>query len=195
MAIRRSRSISACSIAGDNRVRLIIALALALRALAGPSAFAQAPAAHIGERIVDVQLVREGRPLDDPAVSALVETRIGQPLLMAQVRESILHIFGLGRFQDVQVEALGAPGGVLLRYNVVPLHNVERIDFRGHPALGLSEGMLRGAVTSRFGSSPAVGRAQDAARAIEQLYHDHGYLRATAAVVATERHDPDRTLL
>ncbi|MDP9322925.1 MAG: BamA/TamA family outer membrane protein [Acidobacteriota bacterium] len=195
MAIERSRSISACSIAGDDRVRSIIALALALRALTGSSAFAQPTASHIGERIVDVQLVREGRPLVDPAVSALVETRAGQPLSMAQVRESIMHIFGLGRFQDVQVEAVAAPGGVLLRYNVVPLHNVERIDFRGQPALGLSEGMLRTVVTNRFGTSPPVGRAPDAARTIEQLYHDHGYLRATATVVATERHDPDRTLL
>ena len=67
-------------------VRSIIALALALRAVAGSSAFAQPPAAHIGERIVDVQLIREGRPLDDPAVNALVETRVGQPLSMVHVR-------------------------------------------------------------------------------------------------------------
>jgi outer membrane protein insertion porin family len=40
-----------------------------------------------------------------------------------------------------------------------------------------------------------VGRAEEAARAIEQLYHDHGYLRATVTPLATERHDPDRTLL
>ena len=32
-----------------------------------------------------------------------------------------------------------APGGVALRYNLVPLHNVQRVDFRGTPSLGLSE--------------------------------------------------------
>lgn len=176
-------------------VRSITGLALALLALTASSALAQQPVSFVGERIVGVQLVREGRPLDDPAVIALVETRAGQPLSMMHVRESIMHIFGLGRFQDVQVEAVAAPGGVLLRYNLVPRHTVERVDFRGEPALGLSEGLLRGVVTNRFGTSPPVGRAQDAARAIEQLYHDHGFLRATVTAVATERHDPDRTLL
>jgi outer membrane protein insertion porin family len=176
-------------------VRSIIGLALWLLASSASSVLAQLPASYVGERIVSVQLVREGRPLDDPAVNALVETRTGQPLSMMHVRESIMHIFGLGRFQDVQVEAVAAPGGVLLRYNLVPRHTVERVDFRGEPALGLSEGLVRSVVTNRFGTSPPVGRAEDAARAIEQLYHDHGYLRATVTPVATERHDPDRTLL
>ncbi len=62
---------------------------------------------------------------------------------MAQVRESITHIFGLGRFQDVQVDALAAPGGVSLRYNLVPLHNVQRVDFRGQPSLALSRALVR----------------------------------------------------
>ena len=176
-------------------VRSIIALALWLLASSASSVLAQLPASYVGERIVSVQLVREGRPLDDPAVNALVETRAGQPLSMMHVRESIMHIFGLGRFQDVQVEAAAAPGGVLLRYNLVPRHTVERVDFRGEPSLGLSEGLVRSVVTNRFGTSPPVGRAEDAARAIEQLYRDHGYLRATVTPVATERHDPDRTLL
>lgn len=176
-------------------MRSLVPLALSLVALTGSTASAQLPATYAGERITGVQLVREGQPLEDPAVTSLVETRAGQPLSMAQVRESITHIFGLGRFQDVQVEALPSPGGVLLRYRLVPLHTVQRVDFRGLPSLGLSEDVLRSHVTNRFGVSPPVGRAQEAARTIEQLYHDRGYLRATATAVATERHDPDRTLL
>ena len=97
-------------------------------------------------------------------MSSLVETRAGEPLVMSEVRESITHVFGLGRFQDVQVEAIAAPGGVALRYNLVPLHPVQRVDFRGVPSLGLSEGLLRSTVTARFGASPLVGRAPEAAR-------------------------------
>lgn len=171
-----------------------VAAALVASLLTASSALAQ-PQSFAGVQITDVQIVREGQPLDDPTVNALVETRAGQPLSMAQVRESITHIFGLGRFQDVQVEALPAPGGVTLRYTLVPLHSVQRVDFRGDPRLGLSEGLIRTLVSNRFGTYPPVGRAPEAARTIEQLYHDHGYLRATATAVATERHDPDRTLL
>jgi outer membrane protein assembly factor BamA len=173
-------------------MRAIAALVLVL---AASPARAQLPQSFVGARVTEVQIVREGRLLNDPSVDGLVETRTGQPLSMAQVRESITHIFGLGRFQDVRVEAVPAAGGVLVRYNLVPLHSVQRVDFRGEPSLGLSEGLLRSVVTNRFGAYPPVGRAAEAARSIEQVYRDHGYLRATATPVATERHDPDRTLL
>ena len=81
---------------------------------------------------------------------------------MTAVRESITHLFGLGRFQDVRVEALDAPGGVLLRYDLVPLHSVQRVDFRG--TLGLSEGLLRRTMTNRFGAV-AAGRPRAGNRA------------------------------
>jgi outer membrane protein assembly complex protein YaeT len=154
----------------------------------------QAPAApFIGKTIVEVRLEMEGRATDDPAVIDLVATRAGQPLVMADVRESIAHLFGLGRFQDVRVEAVEAPGGLRLRYDLIPIHAVQRIDFRGN--LGLSAGLLRRTVVNKFGSTPPVGRAVEVARTLEQLYRDHGYLRATVRSRATEKHDPDRTLL
>ena len=153
------------------------------------------PASRLGQRVVEIRLVREGQQVDDPTVLALVETHVGDPLSMTQVRASITHIFGLGRFQDVQVEALDAPGGVALRYNLVPLHSVERVDFRGEPRLALSEGLLRDTVTNRFGATPPVGRAPEVARLLEQLYRDRGYLRAAVVSSAMEKHDPDRTLL
>jgi outer membrane protein insertion porin family len=172
----------------------IVAAALAvlfpLAALAQPSA-----APRLGQRVVEIRLMREGQPIDDPTVLALVETHVGDPLSMTQVRASIAHIFGLGRYQDVQVEALDAPGGVALRYNLIPLHTVERVDFRGDPRLALPEDLLRETVVNRFGAAPPVGRASEVARTLEQLYRDRGYLNAAAAVNATEKHDPDRTLL
>ncbi len=159
------------------------------------SAQAPAPTSFVGQRIVQVEMVSEDRPVDDPAIRALIETRVGDPLSMAQVRESITHIYGLGRFQDIQVNALTAPGGVSLRYNLVPLHTVQAMDFRGTPTLALSSGLVRSAVISRFGASPPPGRAQEIARFIEQFYRDHGFLVASVSATATERHDPDRTLL
>jgi outer membrane protein assembly complex protein YaeT len=176
-------------------VRWAIALALVFLASPRPAIAQPSTSSYVGQRIVEVLFVSEGRPFDDAAVSGLVATRAGEPLSMAQVRESITHIFGLGRFQDIQVEATPAPGGVVLRYDVIPLHNVERVHFRGHPRLGVSEGVVRSAVVNRFGTSPPVGRTQEVARLIEQLYHEHGFLRATVVPVATERHDPDRTVL
>jgi len=174
----------------------LAALVLALLAPLAGQAQAPSPAtSRLGQRIVDIRLVREGQPIEDPTVLALVETHVGDALSMAQVRASITHIFGLGRFQDVQVEALDAPGGVALRYNLVPLHSVERVDFHGEPRLALPEGLLRETVLNRFGATPPVGRAGEVARLLEQLYRDHGYLNAMVVPRALEKHDPDRTLL
>jgi outer membrane protein insertion porin family len=184
----------------------VLLLTLAARAFAQAPSPAPAPhtaAAYIGKPVVEVRLLSEERPIEDPAAAALIETRVGQPLSMAAVRESITHLFGLGRFQDVRVDASDVPGGVLLKYDLIPLHSVQRVDFRvdrgAAPGkagdLGLDEGLLRRTMTNRFGASPPVGRAPEVARTLEQLYHDHGYLRASVHPVATEEHDPDRTLL
>jgi len=177
-------------------LRLLCSVALATT-LSQPVA-AQAPpssVSRLGQRIVEVRLVREGQTVDDPTVLALVETRVGDLLSMAQVRASITHIFGLGRFQDVQVDAVDAAGGVALRYNLIPVHSVVRVDFRGDPKLALSEDLLRDTIAARFGAVPPVGRAPEVARLLQQLYHDRGYLTATVAPSAVEKHDPDRTIL
>ena len=81
--------------------------------------------------VVEVGLLSEGRPVEDPAAAALIETQVGEPLSMAEVRESITHLFGLGRFQDVRVDATDAPGGVRLRYDLIPLHSVQRSELPG----------------------------------------------------------------
>ena len=84
----------------------------------------------------------ESRPTADPRSCDLLETRVGQPLSMADVRESITHLYSLGRFQDVQVDASPSPsGGVSLRYKLMPIHSVSEVDFAG--ALALSKSTLR----------------------------------------------------
>ena len=183
---------------------LAVVVELVCRAGFGQTAPADA-AGYIGKPVVEVGLLSEGRPVEDPAAAALIETRVGEPLSMAEVRESITHLFGLGRFQDVRVDATDAPGGVRLHYDLIPLHSVQEVNFRavsadqspasGSKALGVDEGLLRRTMTNRFGASPPVGRAPEVARTLEQVYHDEGFLRATVRPVALEKHDPDRTLL
>lgn len=158
-----------------------------------PAAAGAPVADYIGKPVVSVTLQIEGREAQDQVLIALIETRVGRPLSMAEVRESIVHLFGLGRFQDIQVDASLAAGGVALVYELVPLHLVERLEFRGN--LGLSESVLRRAVVERFGAAPAIGRATAAAERLEELYRDSGYLAARLVPRAEVEHDPERTIL
>jgi outer membrane protein assembly factor BamA len=152
-----------------------------------------AAATFSGRPISSVHVLIERAPAGDPALEGLIETRPGETLSLAKVRESITHLYSLGRFQDVEVDAVDNGAGVDLRYNLVPLHHVERVNFRGQ--LGLSEGLLRSTMTERFSATPPVGRAAEVARVLEQVYEDHGYFAAKVQPSATELHDPDRTIL
>jgi outer membrane protein insertion porin family len=137
---------------------------------------------------VDVQ--QEGAAVTDPLIISLVQTRTGMPLAMADVRETITHLISLTRYEDVQVYEDQAVGGVRLRYILFPVHEVDRIEFRG--MLGVPEDLLRRAVVSRFGAAPAGSRAEEVARSLQSVYRDRGYTQPTIAPRIEITHRPDR---
>jgi outer membrane protein insertion porin family len=188
-------------------MRLAAIALLSLLALPrGASAQAQPPnaappqppvsaSAFAGRPVEDNAISIEGRPALEPQLFALVVTRPGRPLSIAEVRETITHFYSLGRFDDVEVEAENsATGGVHLRYLLQPIHAVYAVRFRG--SLGLPESMLRDRMAERFGETPPVARAADVAAGLEDLYREHGYLEADVrAAPPIVEHNPDRTTL
>ena len=107
---------------------------------------------YLGKPVASVRLAADGRDTTDPKLLEMVETRVGRPLTMIDVRESIAHLFSMGRFEGVVVHADAAGGGVALRYELVAVHPVERIAFTGTlDAPGIDEKGLR--QVWRFGSA------------------------------------------
>ena len=169
--------------------------AAVLTAVAAAPAFAQPPSGSVaGRPIASVTMTIEREAATDPSLLELIETHVGERLSLVEVRETITHFHSLARFQDVQVDATAlADGSVALVYNLVPVHAVERIEFRG--TLGLSASLLRDTVHDRFGRTPQPGRAAEVIRALERLYEDRGYFAAAIRAESQELHDPDRTVL
>jgi hypothetical protein len=60
---------------------------------------------YIGRPIAEVRLQISGKDLQDPVMLSMIVTRPGAPLAMIEIRESMAHLFGLGLYQDVQVDA------------------------------------------------------------------------------------------
>ncbi len=176
--------------AGRVAAALLAALALAPRpARADLADFLNKP-------IVSVRLVVEGRETDEPALTSVVQTVVGRPLAMADVRETVGHLFSLRRFEDVRVDAEPSGAGVALRYDLSPVHPVTRIEFTG--ALdrpGVDAGRLRQAVVERYGPSPSLGRVADLTRAVADELAARGYLHAAVDTRTEIRHDPDRATL
>ncbi|MEO7275296.1 MAG: POTRA domain-containing protein [Vicinamibacterales bacterium] len=153
-----------------------------------------AAASYVGKPVEQVRAFIDGQPTVDVGITDLLETRVGRPLSMADVRESIGHLYSLGRFQDVQVDATAtAAGGVSVRYDLVPLRSVEAVEFTG--TLGLDRGLLRRTVADRYGARPPIARGADAARTLEALYADHGYLGARVRVLPLSAVGQGRTVL
>ena len=143
--------------------------------------------------ITEVQVEQEGRSVTDPLILGLIETTRGEPLSMADVRETYAHLTSLNRFDDVQLFQEPAGAGVRLRYVLFPLHPVDRIEFRG--MLGLPEDDLRTPLTTRFGDAPSVARMAEVATAIAALYGEHGYFEAMVVPKIEETHNPDRATM
>src|SRR5437870_4632883 len=172
-------------------VRTRALLPLVLWLVVAPPALAQTD--HIGLPIVEVRIEDEGRPVTDRTITGIIETKVGTPLAMRDVRQSIDHLIGLGRFDDVQVLSEKAPAGVILKYVLVPTHAIQRVEFRG--PLGIPESDLRQTMTERFGALPAAARVPEVIRALRMLYQERGYVQAEVNDRIEVLHDPDRAIL
>jgi hypothetical protein len=145
---------------------------------------AQDGGALMGRTVERLVVELDGVRTSDAALLDLIETRPGAPLQARAVRESVAHLFGLGRFDDVRVHATAVDGGgVLVRYELIGARNLSEVRFTG--TLGIGENELRRALAARFGLSASVTRAGDVTRFLEGFYQDRGHLQARVTVPET----------
>jgi len=175
---------------GSAKARYYALFFLALL-IARPSAAAVTD--FIGKTVVEIRLQSNGSDLRDPALLEIIETQSGQPLEMVKVRESMAHLFGLGLYQDVQVDATLRENGVVLTYNLIPAQRFRRIVFEG--ALGMSEGELRRIVTERHGTTLSLSRANQVIATLQTVYRDRGYPKAQISVSPGAGHDAANSTL
>jgi outer membrane protein assembly complex protein YaeT len=152
---------------------------------------------YLGKPIGTVSLVIENHESADPSLTRVVETRVGEPLTMAAVRDSITHLYSLGRFDDIRVDATMADTTrVALHYQLSPIHPVAGLTFAGQVrAPGVETGQLRRAIEDRYGALPPLSRAEELKQMIGDLLIDRGYLHANITLRADISHAPERATL
>ena len=158
-------------------MRLLAILAWSAVAALMPPAPAAGQETGLGKTITDVRVEIAGIPATDPNVLGLIETRIGEPLAMQTVRNTIDHLVGLGRFEDVRVFSDPADQGVSVRWQLTPRRKIAKISVTGNAVLPVSG--VRAELTDRFGALPSAIRVPDMVTALQAYYADRGFPRAT----------------
>ena len=150
----------------------------------------------LGRPVASVKLTVEGHETTESVLTQVVETAPGLPLSMSQVRSSIAHLFSLGRFEDVRVDAALDNGRVVLRYDLIPIHPVGRIRFAiAAAAPGVAADAMRRAIVDRYGTSPPLARLADMTRLIADTLREQGYLHASVSPRSELEHSPERATL
>jgi outer membrane protein assembly complex protein YaeT len=149
-----------------------LGLAMALLLAAAIPARAQVDD-YIGQPIAAVRVYEADQLVTSGQVVDLVETRAGFPLSLDRVRESILQLFALGRYEDVRVEAERGELGLTLVYRLERIRVATRVAFEGRKVL--DEDLLRDTVTPALGRPPRLARASQAESALRALYARHGF--------------------
>jgi outer membrane protein insertion porin family len=174
-------------------VVLVLAGTVAPAARAQPSPAVSQVEALLGRPIASVVVETERQPVTAPEVLALVETRAGEPLSMTEVRESVLHLATLGRFDRVRVDARAEGTMVALSYRLVETRYVTRVSFRGD--LAVPRRRLRQALGNRALGVLTEDRLHAAERALQLVYESSGYFGARIASTIEDRPDPTRSRL
>jgi outer membrane protein insertion porin family len=152
-------------------------LALLVAFFATP-AFADV-ADFVGKPLADVRVELGGQLLAEPAILELIQTRVGDTLRLENVRETIDHLIGLGRFEDIQVFAepsASRPGAVVLRWVLAPLQRISKLSFTGE--LQADDSALRALIDERVGARASTTRVPDIVEALRAYYADRGYRNA-----------------
>lgn len=133
--------------------------------------------AQVGRTITDVRVDIAGVPVSEPGVLELIETRVGEPLVMRNVRGTIDHLVGLGRFEDVRVLTTPTEQGVALRWMLVPVKRITRVRINGNAALSASA--IRAELADRFGARPSANRVPDMVARLQTFYAERGFPNAS----------------
>ncbi len=155
--------------------RLLIAIVAVTAIGATPATARQVQ--YLGKTITDVRVEIAGMPALDAAVIELVETRVGEPLRMENVRSTIDHLVGLGRFEDVRAQASLTEQGIALRWQLVPVKRITRITITGNAVLPAAD--VRREITERFGATPSTSRIVEIGRRLTEFYRDRGFEAAS----------------
>lgn len=150
---------------------LLAGCGLAVRAGAQDTAAAD----FEGRRIADVVFDPEKQPIDESELNQILPVKRGQAYSAADIRASIERLFATGRYQDIQVDATPADGGLLIKFITTNSWFIGKIsanvDFTEPP----NAGQIVNASRLQLGAPFDMTQIPPAVERIRKLLIDNGY--------------------
>jgi len=130
----------------------------------------------LDENLVDVR-IEGNETIKTPAIAKYIKSRPGRPLNKAQVQQDISSLFRTSWFMSADYIVRRPDKGLVLVFRVVEKPIVQRVEFNGNKKI--KDKHLIAETGLKRGSPFDTNKNRDAARRIEEHYHQKGYTFAT----------------
>jgi outer membrane protein insertion porin family len=165
-----------------SRVRLPVALALAVVWSVGPVLAADLPPA---DRIIEVRI--EGNHATDVAKLPKLVTRAGQIFDARAIEEDVRTLHRSKKFVDVHPKYVRVPEGIVVIFQVVERPMLRYVKYVGNQRLTTRTLRKKGEIDVGDSMDPYV--VEEARRRIESYYHEKGYDAARVTTIEGNKAD------
>ncbi len=124
------------------------------------------------QQIAEV-VVQGNQRIETDAIRRVIKIRAGDVFLAKSVADDLKSVYGMGYFDDVQVQAEPRADGIALVFNVTEKPTVRSIQLAGNVVFDEEE--LRKSLTLKKGSILNVYTVRNDMRRIEEMYKEKNY--------------------
>jgi outer membrane protein insertion porin family len=151
------------------------------------SAFQNNESFNANENIAEVRVAGD-RTVATQKIMAELRTRAGLPPDRRLIEEDVRRLVATRQFLDVRVEYLREPHGLVVLFRVLEGNTIREIIIEGNQSISAEKLREKAGLKPENNRTVDVTRARDAARTMEDLYHEKNF--PYAEVVVSEGGEP-----
>ncbi len=179
--------------AGDRPVKVFTAVGKGVENLPGAvKKVTQEMALTIFKREKVVEVVVEGNQrIETDAIRRLIKTKPGDVYIAKNMAEDLKAIYGMGYFDDIQIESQQRPDGVVLVFKVTEKPTVRGVTVSGNVVFDSDE--IKKSLTLKKGSILNIFTVRNDMRRIEEMYKEKNYhnVKVSYTVVPEKNNQAD----
>lgn len=136
------------------------------------------------ERVVEIE-VQGNKTVETQVILTQIQQQKGGAYSREKVSADVARVYKLGLFEDVEVEKVGAAGGVKLVFKVVEKGPIDEIVIEGNKKVG--EGKIREVLTVKTNVPADNRKLGESKERIKEIYSKEGFSATTVETEVREK--------